>query len=62
MSPNYNELVYGKPKSILTDTLEGQGWGPKTPVANQTLHVYTKDNKMEWRGEAFLTCGKSFVQ
>ena len=57
MSPGYNELVYGGPKSLLTDTLEGKGWGPKELKTNQTVEVYSKDNKMEWRGEAFLTCG-----
>ena len=57
MSPTYHDLVYGHPKTIHTDTLEGEGWGPKSLVQNQTVKVYGTD-KMDWRGESFLTAGK----
>lgn len=57
MSPTYHDLVYGHPTEILAHTMEGEGWGPKTLVANQTVKVFGEE-KMMWRGEFFLTTGK----
>lgn len=56
MSPTYHDLVYGHPTEILAHTMEGEGWGPKTLVANQTVKVFGEE-KMMWRGEFFLTTG-----
>jgi hypothetical protein len=55
MSPEYNDLVYGEPNKILTDTVSG-GWTEKIVTANQTIKVY--GGKMKWRGEMFLLCGE----
>ena len=54
MGPEYHELVYGKYKKILTDTVSG-GWGNVEVNQNQTVKVY--GGKMQWRGEMFLLTG-----
>lgn len=54
LSAEYNELVYGKYKKILTDTVSG-GWGNVMVNQNETVKVY--GGKMQWRGEMFLLTG-----
>lgn len=55
MSPSYQELVYGYPKKVQVDILDGDA-GIR---ANETVKLY--GGKMEWRGELFLTCGTSDI-
>jgi len=57
MSPRYQDIVYGQPKEIFVQIMEGEGWGEKTPSVNKTsVKVYGED-KMDWRGECFLMTG-----
>jgi len=57
MSPRYQDIVYGQPKEVFVQIMEGEGWGPKTPSVNKTsVKVYGED-KMDWRGECFLMTG-----
>lgn len=56
MSPEYHDIVYGKPTEVHVQVMEGEGWGPKVPSENKTT-VKVYGDKMDWRGECFLMAG-----
>lgn len=57
-SPVYNELAWGKPVKIRADVLKEVNWTYSETVPDQEVTVMG-GSKMDWRGEAFVTSGRS---
>ncbi len=56
MSPEYHTLVYGDKKSMSVEVVE-KSW-TSDEVEKEEKEVPLYGDKMEWRGEVFLTCGE----
>ncbi len=56
MSPEYHTLVYGDKRSMSVEVVE-KSW-TSDEVKKEEKEVPLYGDKMEWRGEVFLTCGK----
>jgi len=57
MSPRYQGLVYGEPREIYVQVMEGEGWGAKVLSENKTVVKVYGEEQMDWRGECFLMTG-----